>query len=283
MKKRQVKKKKKTSRTPPLSRLDKGLYIGLIVVTAVCTVVFSFAVEDVRSLIAFRDQNVLASAEHSSVLLILPLLLYLEISALTFLIGHLSVRTPIFGNKRIPYGCSPWAKDCFPLFDPRRKTVYKRPSARQFHKAMRTVWCVGCIPLLLIAPLGLFGRDCLDRAYNVSSYNVWNQPEAVSYSVEEFARLSVATYYVTHYRGGGYWKYEIGIEMDDGKVFRFSNRDFDWRKENDKDLCLQTMSEIKQRFPADRITVSGAQNVDRVAAFLGLNNDQTRLLHELFS
>ena len=211
-------------------------------------------------------------------------MMYVLISACVFLIGHYTDRTPIFGNKKIKYGEQPWEKDCFPLFDPRRKKVMVRPSAKRLRKTVAAVWCAVAVLLLLLVPFGLFGRDCLYRDLSVNSYNAVNQITGRTYTQEKYARLTIQTNYSTSYRRAyRMWRYEVEIEMSDGKVFRFSSEDFDRREDNFKDISLKTMLEIKNRFSPDQITVNRAEDVDRVAEHLNLSEEQTRLLYELFS
>ena len=58
--------------------------------------------------------------------------------------------------------------------------------------------------------------------------------------------------------------------MTDGKSFWFSNKAFDSPRPGDQDTCLMTMTQIKQLFPPDSITIVGADDVDKVADYLGI-------------
>ena len=104
-----------------------------------------------------------------------------------------------------------------------------------------------------------------------------------TYTTDDFAHLTIKTQYVSGYRGGGYWKYEITIEMKDGKEFSFSNRDFDRRVSVAKDVCLDKMLEIKSLFDSETITIKGVKNTDEVADYLGFNESQQNKLNELFA
>ena len=212
----------------------------------------------------------------------MPLLLYIEISALVFCIMALEGKKPIFGNRKVQYGETPWSKVCFPLFDSRGKNIYVKPSRKRFRRDMMIVWIVGLFVCSLFAPLGFFGRDCLTTDNCIISYNVLNQEDSTPYTTDDFSNLTIQAKLVSGYRSADYWKYEVIIEMKDGKSFTFSNRDFDWRRDNYRELCLEKMLEIKSFFASDLITIKGEHNIKEVVDYLGLNDEQTQLLQELF-
>lgn len=275
-------KKKNRSCRPPLSLLDKSIYWLGLLLSVIFALLFVFCFEDITNAIAFRDSLVVAYNSHASFLFVMPLLLYVEISALVFCIMALEGKKPIFGNRKVRYGETPWAKDCFPLFDSRRKNIYVKPSKKRFRRDMMIVWIVGLFVCSLFAPFGFFGRDCLTTDNCIISYNVLNQEDSSPYTTDEFSNLTIQAKHVSGYRSADYWKYEIKIEMKDGKCFTFSNRDFDWRKDNSRELCLEKMLEIKSFFASDLITIKGEQNIKEVVDYLGLNDEQTQLLQALF-
>lgn len=275
-------KRQRRNLRPPLSLLDKTIYCVGFFLSFILSLLSAFCFDDITGAIAFHDSSVVAYRLHASFLFVLPVLSYVEISALAYFISALEGKKPIFGNRKIQYGTTPWAPDCFPLFDPRRKTVYIRPSEKRFRRHMLMLWSVGLLICLLIAPLGFFGRDCLMQDNRVKSYNLLNMEKTVSYTAEDFSHLTIQTKYVSGFRTADYWKYEITIEMTDGKTFTFSNRDFDWREPNSKEMCLKRMIAIKALFSPDKITIKGANNIEKVADYLGLNDDQLQLLRNLF-
>lgn len=277
------KQKKNTNRRPPLSLLDKCIYYLALILSFIAALMIVFRLEDLQELIAFHDPTVIANNVHASFLFILPLSVFLEMSAIIFFAVQLSNKTPIFGNKKVAYGQAPWDKNCFPLFDRRRKNIIKRPSSVKFRKRMLAVWLVGFLIVLMIAPLGLFGRDCLHNDYSINSYNTFNHVSDKVYSTGDYHHLTLRTIYYPGYRGGSYWCYGMEIEMTDGKTFKYDSREFDYRDADYKDNCLKTMAEIKQLFSSDSITIIGADDTDKVADFIGLNESQTRELRKLFT
>lgn len=71
--------------------------------------------------------------------------------------------------------------------------------------------------------------------------------------------------------------------MYDGKDFLFTNRDFDYRLDETKDISLDKMLEIKNLFNANAITVKGTDLLDEIAVQLSLNKEQKNKLNELLS
>jgi hypothetical protein len=267
---------------PPLSLLDKFVYYVAIILSFVLSLIVVFLIRDIWSYIAFRDAFVIAYQNRASFLFILPILLYMEMSSLIFFITTLESKKPIFGNRKVKYGEAPWRKDYFPLFDPRRKKLYIKPSEKRFRRKIWTIWLVGLLICLLLAPLGLFGRDCLMDDNRVISYNMLNRQKSVAYTTDDYAQLTIIARFVSGYRSSDYWTYEICISMDDGKAFTFSDRDFDSNIADETERSLKKMLQIKSYFEADQISIKGAEHIDDVADYHNMNDHQKQLLLKLF-
>ena len=104
-----------------------------------------------------------------------------------------------------------------------------------------------------------------------------------TYTTNDFSELTIQAKYVSGYKTANYWKYEIIIEMKDGKTFLFSNRDFDWRVSGAKDNCLDKMLEVKNLFNPNSITIKGANTIGEVSDFLGFDEQQEAKLKLLFA
>lgn len=267
---------------PPLSFLDKCVYCFAFVMAFIVTLLFIFGCDYFRGLIAFSDPSTLAYTPHASFLFLVPFVLYFEISSIVFLFVKFQEKKPIFGNRKITYGQPPWDKSYYPLFDARRKKLYEKPSQKKYRKHMLVLWCSGLILTFILVPFGFLGRDCLQKDNRLISYNVFNQVQS-EYAPSNFTSMTLQTRYVVQYRGANYWEFEMLIKMDDGTQFSFSNWDFDWSKEACKDDCLAKMMELKRMFTAKNISIVGAEDVDKAADYLGLDESQTLLLQELFS
>lgn len=267
---------------PPLSVLDKCLYWTALILTLLGSVIILSCFESIQQLIAFADPTVIADVESASFLFVLPLLFFIDVSAVLFLMRRYGNRTPIFGNKKVTYGQYPWDENCYPLFDKRHKTVESPLSEKKLRRKKFIIWMIGFLLVLMMAPLSLFGRVCLHHDYRISSYNIINQASDKEYTPQDYHRLTLRTEYVTGYRRKSYWRYEMEIEMTDGKSFWFSNQAFDSPRPDDQDTCLKAMTQIKQLFSSDGVIIVGAEDVDIVADYLEMNDAQTQQLKQLF-
>jgi hypothetical protein len=274
--------KKKRGRMPPLSFFDKAIYWSGLVLLFCMGLGSAFLIEFTTDAIAFRDATVIAYNNDLSIYLVLPAVLYGFISAMIYLLCALDNKQPLFGNRGVRYGQDPWDKECFPLFDPRRKMVPVKESEQAFRRKYRRLWAVGMILCLMLVPLGLFGRDCLTENHSIVSYNGLNVKASETYTEDDFSELTIRAEHVSQRYGSGYWKYEIKIEMIDGTSFRFSNRDFDVNLPDAKERILKKMLEIKALFPAESVKIVGADKLEKVVDYLNLNEEQVEMLRELF-
>lgn len=275
--------KKNNPKRPPLSALDACIYWLVLILTLVGSVVVLFCFGAIQKLIAFSDPTVIADVEQANFLFVMPLLFFIDCSAIVFLMRRYSNKTPIFGNAKVTYGQYPWDTNCYPLFDKRRKTVETAPSEKKRRRKKLVLWLIAFLIVLMMAPLSLFGRECLHSDGRISSYNIVNQVGDKTYTTQDYHRLTLRTEHVTGYRRRSYWKYEMEIEMTDGKTSWFSNQAFESPRPGDQDTCLMAMTQIKQLFSPDSITIVGAEDTDKVADDLGMNEAQALELQILFT
>ena len=277
------KKHKKMDRMPPLSFLDKSIYWSAMVLLVVLGLGSPILYEVITDEIVFRDPTVIAYNNDMNGFLIGPALVYAFITGLICLATALESKRPLFGNRKIRYGQDPWDKECFPLFDPRRKTVPVKASEQGFRRKFRRLWAVGMILCLLLVPLSLFGRDCLTEDNTILSYNVLNMRSSDTYMNDDFSELVIRAKHVNRRYWRGYWKYIIEIEMTDGTSYSFSNLDFDVSLPDAKERILQKMLEIKALFPPESVKIVGTDKLEKVVDDCDFDEEQEEMLRELFS
>ena len=261
---------------PPLTFLDKSIYFLCIVFSYLGALLFASCFDDIRNMIAFNMPGTVAYRSNASFLFAVLFMMFLEISALGLFISGWESKKPIFGSKKYKYGEYPFREDCFPLFSSQKRNQHKTPSQKTFVRHMTILWCSVLVVFSCLIPFSLFGRDAMYQDNRVEKINLINNVSD-TYTTNDFSELTIQVKYFLGYR------YEIIIEMKDGKTFSFSNRDFDWRVSGAKDICLDKMLEIKSLFDAEAITIKGAKNTDEVADYLGFNESQQNKLNELFS
>lgn len=276
------KKDNKRHLCPPLTFLDKSIYFLCIIFSFLGALLLVFCFDDIRNMIAFGKEETIAYRSSASFLFAAPFIMFLEISAIVVFIVGWESKKPIFGSKKYKYGEYPFREDCIPLFHQKKYNLKETPSQKKFVRQMIILWCVGLFLCACLIPFSLFGRNALYQDNRIEKINLVNLIDD-TYTTDDFAHLTIKTQYISGYRTADYWKYEITIEMKDGKDFSFSNRDFDWRASGAKDICLDKMLEIKSLFDSEAITIKGAKNTVDVADFLGFNESQQTKLKELFT
>ena len=267
---------------PPLTFLDKSIYFLCIVFFFLGALLLAVCFDDIQNMIAFNMPGTVAYRSNASFLFALPFMMFLEISALALFISGWESKKPIFGSKKYKYGEYPFKEDCFPLFSSQKRNQHKTPSQKTFVRHMTILWCSVLVVFSCLIPFSLFGRDAMYQDNRVEKINLINNVSD-TYTTNDFSELTIQAKYVSGYRTADYWKYEIIIEMKDGKTFSFSNRDFDWRVSGSKDNCLDKMLEVKNLFNPDSITIKGANNIGEVSDFLGFDEQQEAKLKLLFA
>ncbi len=279
-KKRNRKPQRKPS-APPLTRLDKFLYVlgGAIAVTAsgLSFLLLIF----VQSRIAFASPTAVASREGAGFLLSLPFILLIEISAITLLIVGWQTRKPLFGSKKINYGTYPQSADCVPLFRAKGYRQPPSPAKQRLRNRFIAAWCVICLLFACLVPFGLFGRTTLTEDNRIETVNLVNQITK-TYTPQDFSHLTLKAFY-THAGKYASRDYLMTVEMKDGKRFTFSQSDFRGAGAEVHTVALDKMLEIKALFDPWNVTVENAYWVDQLAEYYDLDTQQTGKLQRLFS
>ena len=275
------KRKKDTAhRVPPLSGIDKTIYAVLSVFLALGIFFLLLGWDWLHGRIAFREPGVVAYRAGLSYLFFLPLLLLIEIGGMIALICLWGGKQPIFGNKKVRYGVYPWKTDLFPMFGSQWEKVRRSASERRFRGKLRRLLLGTIVAFLLLLPLGLFERDCLQEDYTIVEYDMLNRPSAPA-AVSDCVRLTVSSIRRTGRYVTSGWDYGFTLYTADGTSFAFSSRDFDLSLGGHKG-CLQQMLEIKAMFSQEQITTEGTDRISDLIESCGLNDEETALLQELF-
>ena len=272
------KRKKDTAhRTPPLSRLDRAIYIIAMLLFGPLILGILIGWDELHERIAFRDPNVIAFK--AGIFAVFPFLLFL-VGVLIALACCYSSKRPIFGDKTIRYGDYPWKTDLFPLFGPQHKSVQRRPTEQRFRRiVIRVVAGVLALTLLLLA-IDINRRTCLREDRTIVTYNSLNRPGEPVSIARDCDRITIRVYEYTNYRSWStYWYYGVIIYRADGKKYEFTSRDFDCGHTD----CIRQMLAIKALFSADQITIEREDLLDDVIEYNQLDVAQAALLRRLFA
>lgn len=277
------KKKKTKPRRPPLSLLDRGIYAAGCGLCCAVWLGLSFLSYFLGEVAAARDASVIAYTRGASSVLCLPWALYLCLPLFLWLRGKWESKQPIFGTWKYHYGKAPWAADCFPLFDERRRHC-KRPRTQAQRKERAfwlRLWLCGFVLATALACMSVYGRVCMRADHTIAAYSVFDQEKAF-YSPDAFAKLEVSVYVRKYYIGSRSWAYQVVITTQEGRVVHFACSDFVCRDgENTDDLALDRMQEIKALFPPEVITIKGKKYFAEAAKERNLTSQQRAKLARL--
>ena len=270
------KRKKDTAhRTPPLSKLDRAIYIIAMLLFGPLILGILIGWDELHERIAFRDPNVIAFK--AGIFAVFPFLLFL-VGVLIALACCYSSKRPIFGDKTIRYGDYPWKTDLFPLFGPQRKAVRRRDSEQRFRTAVHRIAAVALILSLLTASLGVYRRTCLRDDRTIVTYNSLNQAGEPVSIPRGCDRITIKAEKFTYRSGAPSWYYGVIIYSADGKKYEFTSRDFNCGHTD----CIRQMLAIKALFSPGQITVEREDLLDDVIEHNGLDEAQSALLRRLF-
>lgn len=280
MAKQRKKEKKHKAPMPPLSTLDRFIYITLMVISFIACFILGVLLDVIKHLIAFSDKTVIAYEGTIADLLFLPFLIFILLFGFISLSSCMYSKTPIFGKKGITYG-PPMYKAKYPLFMKNKPAVYVKPSEKQWHKT-KCVLILGILILTLI-PLGFSfcGRKCLTDDITLKRYNAVNIKRA-EYTIDEIDSTTLKAYY----RLGGrhsYWTVCIKFTTNNNKHFEFDYSDFKPIGEGAHTETLNILLDIKSKLNPENIEYVGIDNLEDVAKEKSLNEKESEMLYKLFN
>ena len=255
--KRKQNKKRRNSR-PKLTKLDNAIYLSLIVLSTALMFVMIVLLLLLRDRLAHSVEGTIGVAEEYSLLLALPLLVFLFLSAFLFLFGKRLEKIPIFGSKKIKYA---YGEE--PLFARNRQAK----TGRQKHptRVGATVWCISLGLLVLTAFPCVFTRTTMTEDLRLQHYNAFNVPR--EYVIDSRAAATVKLFYV-YGRGSRYWTFSIVVQTDeDRSEFRYNNFS------GTPDEVLETLLALKDRVGS--LTVKNADKAEKVIEEYGMTPSQT--------
>lgn len=184
MPKTKKKKYKHKPKMPPLSKIDKFLY-ALLVLAGVCGVIGLGFCAYLCVDVLLRGKNTIAYTWDSPLLLlVVPLSLFVMVTAVYCIENAVQQKHPIIGNKDFKYGQTPGYVTIYPIFD-KRYAAYRKAKKKQPHKIW---WCTFVVTLIL-AVFGIFDRWSFETD-GIYHYNCLNQ------CTEQYAYSDVSAFQV---------------------------------------------------------------------------------------
>ena len=267
--------KRKPAR-PPLTKLDKWLYLAGAAVFVGALFASLFVIDLLKDVYYFSDQSILAVKKHASELLSLPAYFYLMLSVIPIFLVPYGNDQPLFGDPKIRYGSPPWAPDCYPIFGRQRHLTRRTPKAHQFRKRMLHFWFAGLLVSLALSLLSFFGRDCLLRDYSIVSYDMLNRESNHTFP-SELSSLELEVV-VRH----SSWKTFVRAKINtaEGDSYSFESQDFFANK--DRALALRSMQTLKGMVPPQNVRLQGRDKLRDLVRRGKYTKEETALLYDLF-
>ena len=236
-------KSKKRIKNPPLSVRDRRIYWAVSALCLVGMPAVIFAAIALSAKMAFRDPAVAAYAQSfAQMFLYLPPLVLLGIGIALSTDGL---------NRNIP-------------------------AARSFPLRRVALLCAG-----LLLTLGLLGVSLRSGDYLMEDSRIVRRGllgKTTEYTCEDYTRLNFEIR--THLYGNKtpHKTWDMWIVLRDGSVVTFPYASF----AGDNEAALETMLELKDRFPRRIIELNGQDHVPECVEDCGLNSREAKLLYELF-
>lgn len=216
MSKKKTKRKSPALRPPPLSGVDKTIYVCLFLASIALTVGALLGVFFANRAIAYADPAVIAAESRVTVFWAAPFLVTFAIVSLSMTVTAYGNKQPIFGKKGICYGSIHYAP-VYPLFTKGKPKPYIRPSEKRYRRCMLRL-AVGVLAVtFLLTPLSLCGRNSLRKDMSITVYSVFNQ-EKRRYEREDIETVTFGIYHNTRSMG---MYVGADIRTKDGKSFRY--------------------------------------------------------------
>ncbi|MBR4063162.1 MAG: hypothetical protein IKK01_08855 [Clostridia bacterium] len=263
---------------PPLSGLDKFLYIMLVILhfalIVAAAVLFVFLIP---TAIAYADESIVAFNNSVGALCVLPICFFWLISGIALYELGTWLGQPLFGNKNYKSKNDIPVKRVYPLFS---KAFWQkmRKNTRSLMKAAISLYVVIFIICAAFVPFGLCPRYTLDSENRIKEYNAFNSLTETR-TIESAEKLIIN---ISKRSRGRHWitfSYQVQISFvfnDEEYFFVPGNFDSLDRKE-----ALEYIVYLKSLFK-DKYEIT---NIERFTSLLDDNNytaEEEALVYKLY-
>lgn len=206
---------------PPLSRLDKGIYLLLAVLAfgiAFSPLIASLLLEE---RVAFSDPTVIGSTRPGRFGLWVLLSMFVSgVPLASVLACGLVTRQPFFGRKDVVYGFRGGRKEIYPLFRKRENPL--KPARKRERGLIAALVAVALLVPVLLSVLSVYGRVDLHEDLSVTVKNGFNA-ETKRMEAEE---IETVTFSIERYRGRrrvtNSLSAHVILTMENGRKYSFT-------------------------------------------------------------
>lgn len=256
---------------PPLSGLDKGIYLILAILILCLTFAPLIVVILFQDAVVQIDSTVVISMTRGELGLWVVLSLFtVTLPLVSVLTCAWVIRQPFFGRGDVLYGVAGGREEIYPLFGKYRhpKISVKSPKKKEY--VVITVVIIMALALsILFSGLSLFSRVDLHDNMAVTVKNGFNV-ETRCYGVDEIEAVTFALD-SSHHRGRERSRAMVIFIMDDGRKYEMVA---------EPSTLLWVKEEIRDGVPIDyRMNIS----VDEYVKKKHLNQTEAGILQEVFT
>lgn len=206
---------------PPLSRLDKGIYLLLAVLAfgiAFSPLIASLLLEE---RVAFSDPTVIGSTRPGRFGLWVLLSMFVSGVPLASILSYgLVTRQPFFGRRDVVYGFRGGRKEIYPLF--RKRETPLKPVQKRERGLIAALVAVALLVPVLLSVLSVYGRVDLHEDLSVTVKNGFNA-ETKRMEAEE---IETVTFSIERYRGRrrvtNSLSAHVILTMENGRKYSFT-------------------------------------------------------------
>lgn len=277
------KKKKKVSKMPPLSLIDRWIYWGaFLIIMAMDGLLVLFPFWNwYRN--AFHEDTVVAVQMTAGVVWSFPGWFVFMVTTFILWYQAYEKRLPIFGKRNFRYGPPAWPK-VYPLFMKDKPYVWVSEQTRTQRRRKAAALVILAVLSFVPYPLSWSGRICLNQDGSIRKYNVLNI-QTRDYASREIEQVELRTYLnsLGKYHTTKIGDVEIILTTKDGRHYVFEREEFRGSSRNDRNDWLPAMMKLKNRYRPEIVTCTGAQLLEKIILDHQLTARQSQMLYELFT
>lgn len=263
------------AKKPPLSRLDMGIYVALIILAFALMLFLMASLILIPRRIGFADDGVVAATESAAFFaLSFPLATVLALGISIPAGKAIDEKQPIFGNKKFKPKWGDPVINTFPIFSKEFKQ-YVYPKKKKTIKMTVIILSILLAVSAIIYPLGIFPRQTLTEDHVFSTYNSFNRATHTA-EIEDAEKMVIS---IDSARRSHRCSIQITFVFGETKYY-FGVGSFE---KMDTEEALRYMLTLKSYFANGRYEIEHIDSMDRLISDRNYNTTETALVYELFN
>ncbi len=270
-------KRKIRAKKPPLSLLDRFLYIALFVSACLLLyTVINFFTNVLPFIVSGNNELIIAvNNERVTILCSIPLIMFILIGFVCVLSCGYKSKQPIFGNKKFkPKAMEPTFR-VYPIFSKEFRENLDESKKIKF-KRIAKKFLVMLLISLLILTLGVFPRETLDTKNELISYNIFNI-KTHNAKLEDAEKLVIDVYRAVT-KNSTVWLIELKFIFED-HTYNFYPYSF---YEMSREESYAYMLELKGYFHKGNCEILHKERLSKMISDVDFTQQEINLIYKLF-